>query len=96
MKMTERSVRQAFATNVSYPTFTQEADGAFIHVRADWNTAEFDVISDDSPIDTAYMLTSVRILSNRIPGVHLSAQVEGGKRSEVLPKVQALLEQLEK
>lgn len=54
------------------------------------------MISDDSPIDTAYMLTSVRILSNRIPGVHLSAQVEGGKRSEVLPKVQALLEQLEK
>ena len=42
------------------------------------------------------MLTSVRILSHRLPGVHLSAQVEGGKRSEVLPKVQALLEQLEK
>lgn len=96
MKISTRPIRRHFNLNIEYPTFTQEADGEFVHVNAAWNTAEFDVINDDSAIDTAYMLTSVRIISHRIPGVHLTAQVEGGKRSEVLPKVQRLIEQLEK
>lgn len=96
MQINKRPIRQDFQTNANHPDLIEQADGQSVYVRADWNTAEFEAINDDSPVDTAYMLTPVRIMSNRIPGVHLSAQVEGGKLSEVLPKVQALLEQLEK
>lgn len=96
MQIDQRTIRQDFHTNSNHPTMTEQADGVSVYVRADWNTAEFVTINDDSPVDTAYMLTPVRIMSNRIPGVHLTAQVEGGKYSEVLNRVKLLIEQLEK
>ncbi|MBZ9712164.1 hypothetical protein [Deinococcus multiflagellatus] len=90
-----RPISQDFATNRNYPEFLEYAEGFSVYVRTRNNSATFDAINDDSPVETNYMLTTVRVMCN-LPGVHLTAQVEGGKLSEVLPKVERLLAQLEK